>query len=290
MICSSTFRKAVVYSAVFLAGAAVAYAVPMNAREAPKAEDPPYRGLDANLWMQISGEYKACCLQAYNLGTRRLTESLAAQIETRTPASARPAAVIMDLDETVLDNGAFQSFGLRKNLAFEQANFDRWEEVGGQDVRLIPGSLEFIQDAFKKDVKVYYITNRNDRYREKTLKTLEDLKIGVPSEQLLCASKETGSDKTGRRELVEKKFNVLLYFGDNLRDFDDKYRSSAKSTNSPEQIAKSIADRKDAVNKDRENWGRHWIILPNPAYGEWQKVLGRGEKDLDLLIPSAKLD
>jgi predicted secreted acid phosphatase len=41
-----------------------------------KKEDPPNRSLDANLWMQISAEYRACCYQGYNLARRRLAEKL----------------------------------------------------------------------------------------------------------------------------------------------------------------------------------------------------------------------
>src|SRR5215218_2026064 len=65
-------------------------------------EDPPHRSLDANLWMQSSAEYRACCLQAYNLARRRLIEKLAAEPPGRW---AKPPAVVLDLDETVLDNG-----------------------------------------------------------------------------------------------------------------------------------------------------------------------------------------
>ncbi len=44
------------------------------------------------------------------------------------------------------------------------------------------------------------------------------------------------------------------------------------------------------MDQTREKWGKEWIILPNPAYGEWMKPLGLGKRDLDRLVgePPAK--
>lgn len=88
---------------------------------------------------------------------------------------------------------------------------------------------------------------------------------------------------------MEKDYNVILYFGDNLRDFDERFKMSVSSKNTDQEIKTAVEQRKMQVDKENR-WGQSWIILPNPAYGEWAKVLGRGEKDLDLLPPSAKLD
>ena len=77
----------------------------------------------------------------------------------------------------------------------------------------------------------------------------------------------------------------MLNIGDNLRDFDDKFRYRQFNGVSGELDA-AIVERKQSVDRDREAWGDKWIILPNPAYGEWTKPLGRGKADLDRLAPT----
>lgn len=240
MNCCISVRKFLPCLLSFLAGMACMVAWPMVAQEKaePPAvkkvalESPPHRGLDANLYMQISAEYRACCIQAYQLGLNRLNAYFRFQINgsimdpglggnfTGTggsgisgnsngttnpfgfglngPKSERPAAIIMDLDETVLDNGAFQSYELHNKLAYDQKKWDLFEERCGDDVKLITGAKEFIQYAQKMNVKIYYITNRNEKYKENTLKLLKRLQIGVPAEQLLCNEdqRQNGSEKT----------------------------------------------------------------------------------------------
>ena len=111
---------------------------PEDAPQAPAAflpELPTYRGLDANLYMQTSAEYRACCYQAYNLATRRLKERF-----EELKDGGKKLAVVMDLDETVLDNAGFQAMQLRSGLAFDLRLWDIWEEKHGDMVALVPGA------------------------------------------------------------------------------------------------------------------------------------------------------
>jgi 5'-nucleotidase (lipoprotein e(P4) family) len=252
--------------------------LPLQLPMLAKTEAPPYRGLDAALYMQTSAEYRACCLQAYNLATLRLKEAMAAK-----PAGT--TAVVLDLDETVFDNGAFQTNQLRTNAAYDQVMWDQWEETKWEQIGLIPGAKEFLLEADKLGVALAYITNRNDKFREATTKAIAKLGIPFGAKDILLLSKET-SDKTARRAEVEKKHTVLLYVGDNLRDFDDAFRFAKfddKST--PADRDSRIAARKMLVDKSKDVWGSKWIILPNPCYGEWTKPLGFGLADLDRLLP-----
>jgi len=96
----------------------------------------------------------------------------------------------------------------------------------------------------------------------------------------------TTSDKTARRKEVQETdgYNVLLFVGDNLRDFDERFKSpSLNPQSSAADLNNAIAKRKDQVDETKANWGTQWIVLPNPAYGEWTKPLGRGEKDIERL-------
>lgn len=246
-----------------------------------KPEDPPYRGLDANLYMQTSAEYRACCLQAYNLATYRLKEKATA---ARAADPDAKLAVIMDLDETVVDNAGFEALQIRSGLSYDQRLWDLWELHCTNKVAFIPGAKEFIETANSLNVRVAYISNRGEQFRENTKQTLAFLGIPIQDEQQLQLLKET-SDKTARRAVVESAYNVLLYVGDNLRDFKDSYKSPSLGQRSLPELQQAIEARKKLVDADRQLWGDKFIILPNPAYGEWLKPLGNGKTDLDLLVP-----
>ncbi len=236
-------------------------------------ESPPFRGLDANLFMQTSAEYRACCLQAFNLADRVISDRLK---QASQPVSDKRSAVVFDLDETVLDNGRFQTKQIRDGVAFEAGRWSNWEQNGGSELDVIPGAKPFIQKLDSLGIERVYITNRNESCHAQTLEALGRLGISVPADQLLCSSEATGTNKTKRRESVEARFNVLVYIGDNLRDFDEVFRYNEQA---------GIDGRKKLVDERAEKFGRDWIILPNPAYGEWLKPLGRGEADANQLLP-----
>ncbi len=245
-----------------------------------RSDSPAYRSLDANLYMQTSAEYRAACYQAYQLATLRLEQQL--QVASDDP---RPPAVIMDLDETVFDNRGFQSWMLQQSVAYDQAWFDRWEQLGGDQVTLIPGAKQFILAARERGVTIVFISNRNERFRSITKNTLQRLGIGIASESELKLSSTT-SDKTARRAEVTQQDNrrVLLNIGDNLRDFDERFRFAPIPTDATvAQRQRLIEDRQKLVDETQASFGTQWIILPNPAYGEWTKPFGQNVQDTRLL-------
>lgn len=262
---------------------------PAQAPGGPKApqayvsDDPPYRALDANLFMQTAAEYRACCLQAYNTAIDRLKQAVAGKKDGWKPA------VVLDLDETVFDNAGFQAMQLRSGLAYDQRLWDRWEEKSADRIGLIPGAKEFIDEAERLGVGVVYISNRNNKYREQTKAALTRLGLPLANESDLKLSDEkTGTNKTSRRQEAEVAYHVLLYVGDNLRDFDERFRFPDLSKATGEELDAAVRNRNAEVDATRSMWGNRWVILPNSAYGEWLKVLGRGKADLDRLVPVAK--
>lgn len=248
-----------------------------------KQDQPANRGLDANLFMQTSAEYRACCLQAYNLATMRL--KLAKEEEEQ---GDKKQAVVMDLDETVLDNAGFQAMQLRSGLAYDQRLWDMWEEKHSDQIGLLPGAKEFILEAGTLGIVVVYISNRNERFRKQTKDALTRLGIPVVANDHLKLATTT-SDKTQRRKEVDKAYSVVLYVGDNLRDFDEQFRCGDLGRSTPADLEAAIQERKDKVDAQRVAWGTRWVILPNPAYGEWTKPLGRGKSDYDRLVPPVKV-
>ncbi|MBN2564924.1 MAG: hypothetical protein JXB46_04360, partial [Candidatus Eisenbacteria bacterium] len=114
-----------------------------SGERSPNVAPPQEQGsLNANVYVQTSGEYRACCYGIYAAAGLRLEELL----EDAEPAPVRPA-VVMDLDETVLDNASFQTLLYENNLDYTPALWVRFEREGANEVGLVPGAAAFIERA-----------------------------------------------------------------------------------------------------------------------------------------------
>ncbi len=247
-----------------------AFALSLTVLAAPiavaQAQDgpPPHDALLATLWMQRSVEYKASCLAAYTLARIRLDQALADTKWTAAPAEqsgayeSLPPAVILDIDETVLDNSAYQVWMIKADQTFDSKTWTKF--VSAEMSGAIPGALEFTRYADSKGIKVFYITNRSAEEEAPTRRNME--KLGFPMggnvDTFLMARErpDWGSAKGTRRAHVAKDYRVLLSLGDNFGDFVDAYRGSE-------------ADRLKVYQENIERWGREWIMLPNPSYGSF---------------------
>lgn len=238
------------------------------------AEKVPYRGLDASLYMLTSAEYRAACHQCFRWAEMIVQLKQQLRHAQADSSNAKPLAVVMDLDETILDNGWFQSQQIRDRVAFDMQRWSTWEEKGAEKVRVIPGAVAFIKKMRELGVAPVFISNRNNKALKQTMETLERFEIGVPENQVLLADDQTGSDKTSRRAKVSQMFDIVLYLGDNLRDFDERFKFNAAS---------GIEGRNQVVDELSNKFGIEWIILPNPSYGEWTKALRNDVGDVDLL-------
>lgn len=234
-----------------------------------QALNPQQRALDANLYMQTSAEYRAACIQAYNLATDRL-KFLAPK-----PTDDKPNAVVMDLDETVFDNSGFQSFLDREGLTYSDELWQRWETQYPNEVRLVPGAKEFMEKADSMGVVVVLISNRLNKYKSATIDALKHLGLNAGDPDIRILLQEDTSDKTARRNRVMQMFNVALLIGDNLRDFSEDFKTLKLDFEKPEDRAKAIEVRYKTVDENAAHFAKDWIILPNPVYGEWQKPLGK---------------
>ncbi len=244
--------------------------------------------LQANLYMQNSAEFRAACLQTYNWAEAmlRLKARAAKADRVRTPGAQR-LAIIMDLDETVLDNGSFQTYLDRERRAYSEADWQRYEQTPG-DVRLIAGAKEFIAAAEAMDVDVVYISNRWAKNGRFTIEALRMLGINTANieSRLLLREEGATSNKTERRAKVAETRKVLMLIGDNLRDLSEEFVApSIKDQNDLVEVRAGIALRARVVDKNAEKWGSEWIILPNPIYGEYDKL--KGSDPHKILRPSS---
>jgi acid phosphatase len=250
-------------------GVLVGFAIGYHAAPEPARPNPQERGLDAISWMQTSGEYRACCLQTYRLALERLIEKYRIL-----PDDGKVPAIIMDLDETVLDNSGYETWLFQHGTVYSNESWKRWERKHGDEVTLIPGALDLIRWADGNGLRVIFISNRFEENRDATTRTLSRLGIGTKdiAHRLLLT---TGpSDKSARRKLIFDRYRVLMLFGDNLRDFSEQLRAAKVDPADTAGQNRAIAERLKQVDDRRSHWGNDWIVLPNPVYGEWTKLIG----------------
>ncbi len=239
--------------------------------------------LGANVWVQTSAEYRACCLQTYRLASERLEQYLVA---ARPP---RPA-VVMDLDETVFDNSAFQTALYAKGKEYDLDLWFDYEQHWSSETRAVPGAIEFIQRAEKLGVSVIYISNRHGEYKNASLEALKRLGVSTDglADRFYPKMKSGSSEKSARREAVAAKYNVLLYFGDNLRDFSEAFAPpKVDPASGVDGLKAAIAQRNKLADEAIVHWGVDWFVLPNPVYGEWDRMCG---KDPKAVFPATKLE
>ena len=208
--------------------------------------------MGSTLYAQTAAEYKALCYQAYELAEMRVRENLNRGVD-------RPA-VVLDLDETVLDNSPYTAWQVESGNHYTPETWSEW--VASAEAEAVPGAVEFLQWADSMGVDLFYVSNRSIEGLTPTMQNLRDL--GVPqvdSSRVLL--KTDTSDKTERRKKVDETgATVVLYIGDNLGDYSAIWDKPATN---PERL-KALNERKDEI-------GVNFVVLPNSLYGAWEGAI-----------------
>jgi 5'-nucleotidase (lipoprotein e(P4) family) len=233
--------------------------------EVPVAVPPPpidhgallsQQGADAVLWQNSSAEAYRLFQQGYELARIRMAENMA--------RSKGPYAVIVDIDETVLDNSPYQVSLVRDGRTYEQASWKEWTDRSS--AKASPGALDFLLHAQASGCEVFYITNRDVRERASTLKNLTELGFPFADESHLLLM-DGASDKTERRAKVAATHRIVLLVGDQLRDFDERFKD------------RTVNHGKDLVDAHADTLMQYFVLLPNPTYGTYRDaVLGKGSE------------
>lgn len=234
---------------------------------------PTLETLDAALWMQTSAEYAAVAVQAWRAATEQLDAGLAdtawsAVLERASGVGGLPPAVIVDVDETVLDNSAYAARLLRSNMGYTSESWSAWVEEASAPP--VPGAVDFLRTARDKGVTVFFVTNRDASLEEATRRNLAAVGFApdaAPDVVLMRDERPAwDSDKTSRRAEVAATHRVLLLVGDDFNDFL--------------HAREDLATRRELWNRHAGRWGRSWIALPNPTYGSWESALTDHDGDL----------
>lgn len=247
----------------------------------PAGEVSPRQGerremLMAVLWMQRAAEYRLSTLQVYRDATAKLPLALAggtaaAEQDGLPGYEALPPAVVLDIDETVLDNSRYQAWRLRTGNEFEPASWGAWIRLAQAEA--IPGAVEFTRAAVKSGYRVIYITNRDCKQVRPApcadkAATIENLKrAGLPLQDaddvMFRGEKEGWYGKEARRLEVAKKYRIAMLLGDDLRDLvpttvvDDLRKPGGEARN----------------QKHFAKLGSSLFLIPNPAYGSWEDFI-----------------
>ncbi|HGY90865.1 MAG TPA: 5'-nucleotidase, lipoprotein e(P4) family [Planctomycetes bacterium] len=235
----------------------------------PGQPNPPHPKLQSTLWVQTSALWPSLCRQAYRSAEMQLDEALAdnswsAMMEQASMRGLRtmPPALIVDVDETVLDNSPFQARLIKTGGSFTAAAWAEWADEA--NALPIPGALPFLQKAAMRGVRVFYVTNRPHELEDSTRRNLARWGFPLASDEdcilTLGETPEWGSDKTTRRRHVAANYRVIFLFGDDLGDFIPQPR-------------RSVADRRHMVDEMQGFFGTRWFALPNPVYGSWERAL-----------------
>ncbi len=211
------------------------------------------------VYQQTAGEYRALCYQAYNLAHFMLDRDL------DNKKVNKPRCVVLDIDETVLDNSPYEAKCILEKLVYP----NKWEDwIAKASARPVPGALDFLKYARSNGVEVYFVTNRKENERESTVDNLKSAGFNVEDADHLLMRGETSS-KEIRRSGIKGIRHISLLFGDNLADFSDAFDGKL-----------SVQDRFNAVDKLKKEFGTRFIVLPNAMYGDWEGAVYDGDYSL----------
>jgi 5'-nucleotidase (lipoprotein e(P4) family) len=249
--------------------ATAAPAAPVAAAVATRAGED---NLNATAWTQNAIEHDLIYIQTFRDAQEKLLKALKdpgwdalAKEEREGPMKGLKPAVVLDIDETVLDNSPYQARLIRSGGEFNEADWAAWckEEAA----RAMPGALEFTRFAAEHGIAVIYISNRAKDLDGPTLSNLRKAGFPVAGPQSFLGlgtfvqdCEQVGTEKGCRRLVVGRQYRVLMQFGDQIGDF------ATVLANTREGRAKVMAPYASWI-------GERWFVLPNPTYGSWEPAL-----------------
>jgi 5'-nucleotidase (lipoprotein e(P4) family) len=221
----------------------------------------------AILWTQSSAEYRALAYQTFVLARLRLVQDLQTRNARSRNRTHQRTAVIVDADETVLDNSRFQAELVLRGRPYTAQAWREWCQRA--EAGAVPGAVDFLTYAVQHGVSVFYITNRRQAEKAGTIANLQ--KLGFPNvsnETVMVRDDGAPASKESRRRQVATRYRIALLVGDNLNDFNDDFSG------------KSIVDRASQVDRERAEFGTRYIVVPNPMYGDWESAVYENKSGL----------
>lgn len=228
------------------------------------------QSMDAALWFNTSAEADYIYRQTYAYARTRLEERL------NNVESGRLLAVVLDIDETVLDNSPYQIQLLKDGATYSEGSWSEW--VQAERAEGLPGALNFTLFCESRGIEVFYISNRSNEFMKSTLNNLAKEGFPFADEDHILLKEGGESDKSDRRMRVAAAYNILLFCGDNLRDYKEDF------------IERGHDFGKDYVLQMEADLLRNFVLFPNPMYGEWTRFYVRDEPAAEMEAKRAAVD
>jgi len=241
-------------------------------RAAPAARPVP-SGMQ---WLYGSGEGGASSIQAYRAfsdyviaraGSRPADSIVLAADATlddprMIPCGARPLAVVLDADETAIQNLGYEYDEALHGRSYDQERWNRWERTGADAVLAMPGAAAALHTIRNHGVAIIFNSNRMAANAAQTAAAIEGAGLGpaVHGETLfLQGDHGRGSAKDPRRAAISTRYCVIAMAGDQLGDFSDLF--NARTLSIPDRRRYATTPPFSAL------WGHGWFMLSNPVYG-----------------------
>jgi 5'-nucleotidase (lipoprotein e(P4) family) len=189
-------------------------------------------------------------VQTYRLAERHVEQEAAGR-------QAGSWAVVLDADETILDNAQYQLERFRAGLGFTQESWTAW--VRRREATPLPGAARFLSRVRELGGRIAVVTNRLQSECEDTIAVFRQHQLAFDA--MLCRPDGTPSDKNprfravaaGLKETGGRPLEILAFVGDNILDFPS--------------LTQAVREAGEPAVVD---FGVKYFMLPNPMYGSWQ--------------------
>ncbi|MEM6285652.1 MAG: HAD family acid phosphatase [Bacteroidota bacterium] len=243
-------RSLLLVASLAVAGCATTASPP----PAPSPEATADLPLDVR-WVRRSAEHRAVYAQTY----RAAGQHLRAVADT---LGAADWAVVLDADETLLDNSLYQRERAEAGLPFTPETWNEW--VRREAAPALPGAVAFAGLVRDLGGRVVVVTNRDDVVCDETRRNLAA--VGIEADAVLCQV-DGESDKNARFAAAEAgavpslpPVTVVMWLGDNIGDFPD--------------LAQDVRFEGEGA---LSAFGSRFWAFPNPMYGSWTRNEGPSE-------------
>ena len=209
-------------------------------------------------WVRQSVEYAALCKQTYFAAWQ--------SVKKKAATMQNDWAVVLDIDETVLDNSQYQVEIFERGESFSYASWNAWVER--EQAQAIPGVKAFLDSVRALDAKphIVFITNRDAKTEQATKNNLQALGLWG-EDDVLMGRRERADSKEIRRQEVRTgtgrsagfgKRKIIALVGDQIGDFFE-----------PEEGVSFDALKAEVLR--HPDFGVRFFVLPNPMYGDWER-------------------